>query len=125
MYKKVYIVKDASSVRSEDEQSNSDFEQRNTVDGAIDDSGEVIPDADEVGYDTDIGQVFKPAQFEEETLGKYFKELKNISPDEVKSIPSGRKVYGSAMTIPIEKSNQFGRLSVDGRPVQNHAWPSL
>ena len=74
------------------------------VDGAIGDSGEVIPDADEVGYDTDIGQVFKPAQFEEGTSGKYFKELENISPDEVKSIPSGRKVYGSAMTVPIEKN---------------------
>ena len=96
------------------------------VDRASGNYNEVIPDADEVESDTDIGQVVKPAQFEEETSGKYFKELKNISPDKVKSRPSGRNAYGTAMAVPIEQiSNQFGRLSVDGRPVQNHAWPSF
>ena len=119
-------MKDASIVRSEDEESDSDFEQQSAVDGANGNNDEVIPDADEVDSNTDIGKVFKPAQFEEETSGKKFKELKKILPDEVKSRPSGRKDYGSAMAVPIEKiSNRFGLLSIYGRPVQNHAWPSL
>ena len=75
MHKKVYVVKDAISVRSEDEESNSDFEQQSAVDGASNDNDEVIPDADEVESDTDIGQFFNPSQFEQETSGKYFKEL--------------------------------------------------
>ena len=102
MYKKVYVVKDTSSVGSEDEESNRDFKQRSAVDGASDDNDEFIPDADELESDTDIGQVVKPAQFEEEISGKYFKELKNISPHKMKSLPSGRKAYGSAMAVPIE-----------------------
>ena len=42
------------------------------------------------------------------------------------SRPSSRKAYGSAMALSIGKnSNRFGLVSVDGRPAQNHAWPSL
>ena len=52
MCKKVYVVKDDSSVGSEDEEINSDFEQQSAVDGAIYDNDEVIPDADEVEYNT-------------------------------------------------------------------------
>ena len=102
MYKKVYVMKDASSVGSEDEESNSNSEQRSAVDRYRDENDEVIPDADEVESDTDIGPFFNPSQFEEEISGKYFKELKNISPHKVKSLPSGRKAYGSAMAVPIE-----------------------
>ena len=65
MYKKVYVVKDSRSVGSEDEESNSDFEQRSAVDGASDNNYELIPDEDEVESDTNIGQVVKPSQFEE------------------------------------------------------------
>ena len=61
MYKKVYAMKDASIVRSEDEESDSDFEQQSAVDGANGNNDEVIPDADEVDSNTDIGKVFKPA----------------------------------------------------------------
>ena len=44
----------------------------------------------------------------------------------MKSRPSGRKAYYSTMVVPIEQvANQFGRLSVDEGPMQNHAWPSL
>ena len=126
MYKKLYIVKYTSSVGREDEESDNDFEQRSGVDIASKNNDEVIPDADEVESDIDIGQVVKTAQFEEETSGKYFKQLKNISPDEVKSILSGRKAYGIEMAVPIEQiSNRFGSFSVDERPVQNHTWPSL
>ena len=75
MYKKVYVMKDASSVGSEDEESDSNFEQRSVVDGASDDNDEVIPDSDEVESDTDIGQVVNPSKVEEETWGKYLKEL--------------------------------------------------
>ena len=103
MYKKVYVVKCARSVRSEYEESNRDFEQRSAVDRASDNIDEFVPNADEVESDTDIGQVVKPAQFEEEISGKYFKDLKNISPEEVKSIPSGRKAYGSAISVPVEQ----------------------
>ena len=126
MYKKVYVVKDSIIVGSGDEESNSNFEQRIEVDRASDNNDEVIPDGDEVESNTDLGKVVKPAQFEEETSGKYFKELKNISPDEVKIRPSGRKDYGSAMAVPIEQiSNRFVRIYVYLRPVQNHAWPIL
>ena len=58
-------MKDYSSVGSEEEESNSDFEQWSAVDGDSDDNYEFIPDADEVESDTNIGQVVKPAQFEE------------------------------------------------------------
>ena len=61
MYKKVYPVKDARSVGSEDEESDSDFGQPSVVDGTSDDNDEVIPDADEVESDIDIGQVVKTA----------------------------------------------------------------
>ena len=122
MYKKVYVVKDSIIVGSGDEESNSNFEQRIEVDRASDNNDEVIPDGDEVESNTDLGKVVKPAQFEEETSGKYFKELKNISPDEVKIRPSGRKDYDSAMAVPIEQiSNRFVRIYVYLRPVQNHA----
>ena len=73
VYKKVYIVKDSSSDRSGYEESDSDFEQRSLVE-----NDEFIPDADKVESDTNICQVVNPAQFEEETSWKYFKELKNI-----------------------------------------------
>ena len=75
MYKKLYIVKYTSSVGREDEESDNDFEQRSGVDIASKNNDEVIPDADEVESDTDIGQFFNPSQFEQETSGKYFKEL--------------------------------------------------
>ena len=65
MYKKMYAVKDSSSVGSEDEESDINFEQQSALDGARDNNDEVIPDADKVESDTDIGQVVKPAQFEE------------------------------------------------------------
>ena len=65
MYKKVYIVKDARSAGNEYAESNSDFEQRSSVEGVSDGYDEVITDADEVKSDTDIGQVFKPSKFEE------------------------------------------------------------
>ena len=61
MHKKVYVVKDAISIGSEDEESDRNFEQRSAVDEASDDNYEVIPDADEVESDTEIGQVVKPA----------------------------------------------------------------
>ena len=103
MYKKLYIVKYTSSVGREDEESDNDFEQRSGVDIASKNNDEVIPDADEVEYNTDIGQVVNPEKFEEETSGKYFKELKHISPDKVKSRPSDRKDYGSEISVPIEQ----------------------
>ena len=46
MYKKVYVVKDASSIGSEYEESDSKFEQRSAVGGAIGNNYEVIPDVD-------------------------------------------------------------------------------
>ena len=61
MYKKVYVVKDASSVGSEDKESDRDFEKRSEVDGSSNDNDELIPDVDDVGSDTGIGQVVKPA----------------------------------------------------------------
>ena len=75
MYKKLYVMKYAISVGSEDEESDSNFDQRSAVDGARDDNDEVITDADEVESDTDIGQVVNLEKFEEETSGKYLKEL--------------------------------------------------
>ena len=58
--------------------------------------------------DTKIVKVVSPSQFEEETSGKHFKELKKMSPDKVRSRASGRKAYSSAMAVPIEQfSNQF------------------
>ena len=61
MYKKLYIVKYTSSVGREDEESDNDFEQRSGVDIASKNNDEVIPDADEVESDIDIGQVVKTA----------------------------------------------------------------
>ena len=73
MYKKVRVVKDAISVGSEYEESDSNLEQWSAVDGARDNNDDFIPDVDKVESDTDIGQVVNRAQFEEKTSGKYFK----------------------------------------------------
>ena len=57
MYKKVRVVKDAISVGSEYEESDSNLEQWSAVDGARDNNDDFTPDADKVESDTDIGQV--------------------------------------------------------------------